>query len=152
MPNHIHGLLIIDNVETRQCLVSTTGQPATGDIETRQCLVSTTGQPATGDIETRRCLVSTGDSIDSNNKTIGSKRFRNPGKNNISSVIGSFKSICTKTIHKQFPEINFAWQPRFHDHIVRNNLEYRRIQQYIIDNPIHWNKDKFYCNEPGGGK
>ena len=77
---------------------------------------------------------------------IGSQRFRNPGKNNISSIIGSFKSVCTKHIHIQYPEINFAWQSRFHDHIVRNDKEFKRIQQYIINNPKNWHKNKFNHN------
>ncbi len=29
------------------------------------------------------------------------------------------------------------WQPRFHDHIIRDNAEYYRIRQYIINNPKH---------------
>jgi len=35
--------------------------------------------------------------------------------------------------------IDFAWQSRFHDHIIRNNESYNRIRNYIIDNPKHWN-------------
>ena len=31
----------------------------------------------------------------------------------------------------------------FHDHIIRNNLEYQRIKGYIISNPLKWNNDKF---------
>ena len=124
MPDHIHGILKIikppndwdyddtADVETRQC-----------DVETRQCLVSTTGPL---------------DPVKQNPQSIGSKRFRNPGKQNISSVIGSFKSICAKMIRKQYPEINFAWQSRFHDHIIRDEDESGRIQNYIMNNPKNW--------------
>ena len=28
-----------------------------------------------------------------------------------------------------------GWQSRFHDHIIRNDAEYQRITDYIINNP-----------------
>jgi putative transposase len=33
------------------------------------------------------------------------------------------------------------WQPRFHDHIIRDEQELFRIQQYIFNNPATWEKD-----------
>jgi hypothetical protein len=39
---------------------------------------------------------------------------------------------------------DFAWQSRFHDHIIRNDAEYQRINDYIELNPENWDKDKFY--------
>jgi hypothetical protein len=38
---------------------------------------------------------------------------------------------------------DFAWQTRFHDHIIRNNDEYKHIENYIINNPFNWKDDKF---------
>lgn len=38
----------------------------------------------------------------------------------------------------------FEWQTRFYDHIIRNNAEFERISNYIINNPTNWNEDKFY--------
>lgn len=72
-------------------------------------------------------------------KTIGQKRFQNQGKNTISSIIGSYKSAVTKHAHRLV--FDFAWQPRFYDHIIRNETEYNRITQYIIDNPKKWETD-----------
>jgi len=34
----------------------------------------------------------------------GQKRFRNPGKNNISSIIGSYKSVVSNNAHKSNQE------------------------------------------------
>ena len=41
------------------------------------------------------------------------------------------------------------WQRSFYDHIVRNEEDYKRIWKYIENNPIKWEKDRFYneCNE-----
>lgn len=74
--------------------------------------------------------------------TIGQQRFQNIGKNSISSIIGSYKSAVTK--HARRLGYDFEWQTRFHDHIIRNNTEFERISNYIINNPINWNEDKFY--------
>jgi len=41
-----------------------------------------------------------------------------PKSKSLPVIIGSFKSICTKTINRQYPNLNFAWQPRFHDIII----------------------------------
>lgn len=69
-------------------------------------------------------------------------RFRNPGKNTVSSIIGGYKSAVTK--HANRLNLEFGWQTRFHDHIIRNENEYIRIHDYILNNPINWNQDQFY--------
>jgi len=38
----------------------------------------------------------------------------------------------------------FGWQSRFHDHIIRNDAEYQRINDYIENNPKNWDNDKFH--------
>ena len=45
-------------------------------------------------------------------------------------------------IAKKTP-LHSNWQHDY-DHIIRNNNEYIRIKQYIINNPQNWNEDKFY--------
>jgi putative transposase len=37
----------------------------------------------------------------------------------LSATVGSYKSAVTRTIRSR--GIDFAWQPRFHDHVVRND-------------------------------
>lgn len=36
------------------------------------------------------------------------------------------------------------WQKSFHDHIIRNEREYRMIWEYIDTNPFRWTEDCFY--------
>lgn len=60
----------------------------------------------------------------------------------ISAIIGQFKSSVTRWCNKN--DFNFAWQSRFHDHIIRNEPEYTRIEQYIINNVANWRDDKFF--------
>jgi len=37
-----------------------------------------------------------------------------------------------------------VWQKSFHDHIIRDDLDYRRIAQYIADNPYKWTEDCYF--------
>ena len=113
MPNHVHGIIIIDKppVET-QNLASLSVPPV---------------QP------------SPPQSINHSQKT---KNQFGPQSQNLGSIVRGFKTGVKKfaTMHN----INFTWQPRFHDHIIRTKPEYNRIEKYIIDNPSNWGKDKFH--------
>lgn len=75
------------------------------------------------------------------------QKCKRPGKfgpqsKNLGSVIRGFKSSVTTYARKL--NINFGWQERFHDHIIRSNDEYLQISQYIINNPVNWKNDKFH--------
>ncbi len=61
----------------------------------------------------------------------------------ISWIVRTYKSIFAKTINKMKNEIYFAWQPRFHDHIIRDVNELNRIRQFILDNPLNWETDDY---------
>jgi hypothetical protein len=37
----------------------------------------------------------------------------------------------------------FGWQPRFYDHIIRNDASLRRIRAYITNNPRNWGRGRF---------
>ena len=84
---------------------------------------------------------------------------RNPPKRmpqSISSFMAGFKSAVNTKIddyidqHQlKIPKYNrkhHFFQLNYHDHIIRNQLEYLNISHYIINNPQNWNKDKFYTN------
>ena len=60
----------------------------------------------------------------------------------LSRIIGQYKSAVTKYANEH--DISFAWQPRFHDHIIRNWAEMNHIAQYIQNNPMKWETDRFY--------
>ena len=67
-----------------------------------------------------------------------------PKRGSLSSVIRSYKSA----VSKQAREIHadFAWQTRFHDHIICDESEYWKIREYILNNPKRWGDDKY--NQP----
>ncbi|MBI9072710.1 MAG: hypothetical protein JEY94_14005 [Melioribacteraceae bacterium] len=59
----------------------------------------------------------------------------------LGNIIGSFKSAVTKNIYKNC-HLNFSWQTRFYDRIIRNERELFNIRKYISQNPLKWELDK----------
>ena len=70
------------------------------------------------------------------------KRLNQKSNQLISKIIQQFKSAVTRQINPK--TIFFGWQTRFHDHIIKNEKELLIVKNYIINNPINWQKDKFY--------
>lgn len=60
----------------------------------------------------------------------------------LSTYVGSHKSAVTKYAHKCGME--FAWQQRYHDHMIRGVEDLNNISTYIESNVINWEKDCFY--------
>ena len=66
----------------------------------------------------------------------------------ISSFVAAFKSSAIRQIDdwidknnqatKKFNKDNPLWQANYHDHIIRNSIEYHRISEYISNNPKNW--------------
>jgi len=68
---------------------------------------------------------------------------RHPGplqKNSLSSIINQFKGAVKRECNKTGFN-DFKWQPRFHDHIIRNKYDLNRIRKYIESNPMIWHRD-----------
>jgi len=61
-------------------------------------------------------------------------------KRSISTFIQTFKSNTTKQIDKIEPNY-FKWQPRFHDHIIRNEKDYINHVIYIENNIRNYNNN-----------
>jgi len=96
MPNHIHGIIILDdNVETRR-----------------------------------------GVSLQLKFKN----KFSNPIKNSLSIIINQFKGSVKRWCNKNGFSY-FHWQPRFHEHIIRNDKSLYEIRKYMINNPLKWSID-----------
>ena len=123
MPNHIHGILIINKPDKWDGLVET----GDGLVETGHALSLPIHPNEINPIHP--------------NELPGDKRFQNIGKNTISSMIAGYKSAVTK--YANLLRLENGWQARFHDHIIRDHMEYQRISDYIIDNVANWSSDEF---------
>ena len=80
-------------------------------------------------------------STDNKNNSINFSNI-SPKSNSISSIIRSFKSAVTKQINPQ--SIFFSWQPRFHDHLIKDHKEFLLIKKYIQNNIKNWKTDKYF--------
>lgn len=110
MPNHVHGILVINKRG---------GRDVAGNVSTtriKQPLVESQTMDRT--------------------KTKPTK-IPSPKPGSLGTIVRSFKSAATKQIHDA-GSADFTWQPRFHDHIIRNDAELNRIREYIIANPVSW--------------
>lgn len=154
MPNHFHGILIINNipnsVETR-FIASNNCHENNENNETR--LIASNNNENIENNETRLIASNNNENNDENNETrlIASLQENRGGfsgdKNpmlheNISKIIRWYKGRCSFECRKI--NSNFAWQSRFHDHIIRNSQSFETIQNYIFENPLNWKNDKFY--------
>ena len=64
----------------------------------------------------------------------------------VSSFVAGFKSSATKRINlfRNTPGKK-VWQDRFHDHIIKNTDGYQNIHNYILNNPLNWQDDRYHC-------
>jgi len=73
-----------------------------------------------------------------------------PGTPCMASLQEKSKQTVSKTIQQYKAAVSRdtgvtgLWQPRFYDHIIRNEEEYQKIWQYIDTNPLKWKEDKYF--------
>ena len=86
---------------------------------------------------------------DKHNRTKYISPLRSPSKT-IGSVVRGFKIGVTKwfrlNMGDEFPIGQSVWQRNYYDHIIRNEKTYQTISEYIINNPLKWQEDKFKGN------
>jgi putative transposase len=63
----------------------------------------------------------------------------------LSDLVAKFKSIYWTRV-KDYLEWNgkrsaTIWQKSFYDHVIRNEKDFLRIREYIINNPLNWHLD-----------
>jgi putative transposase len=119
MPNHVHGIIILKheimNVETRFIASKERGASSIRRDESRLYA------PSIGGIT-------------------GGK---NPMfKNGLARIIRWYKGRTTYEINKINKNQLKLWQPRYYDHIIKDEEELNGIRQYIIDNTLKWDIDR----------
>jgi len=63
-------------------------------------------------------------------------------KNSVSSFANHLKGKVTRWCNEN--NMPFKWQARFHDKIIRNDEEYKRIAGYIQNNVLNWENVGIY--------
>lgn len=63
-------------------------------------------------------------------------------KQEIPKLINQFKSSVKRICNQN--NLFFAWQPRYHDEIIKDQKQLLIIKNYIQNNVVNWKKDKIY--------
>jgi REP element-mobilizing transposase RayT len=105
MPNHFHGILIINESRSDGRGALRTGVLRTGVLQ------------------------------------YAPTEFKSPSQT-IGAIVRGFKSAVTKKINyiRQTPGQK-CWQRNYYEHIIRNDDDYQRINEYIENNPLKWTLD-----------
>ena len=72
----------------------------------------------------------------------GTSRTPSPTNEAIPRFVSTFKRFCNKEYGQNI------WQRSYNDHIIRNDLDYKKYYTYIQKNPFTWAKDEFYIEKP----
>ncbi|MCX6245084.1 MAG: hypothetical protein NTU98_10310 [Bacteroidetes bacterium] len=115
MPNHVHGIIFITENHV--------------DAQNFAPLSITIPVPAMAETQ--------------NFASLPYKNQFGPQSKNLASIVRGFKIGVTKWFRENNNQ-NSIWQPRFHDHIIRNDESLQRIRDYIENNPKAWNKGTFF--------
>ncbi len=82
--------------------------------------------------------------------SIGEHQIQPNKSHTLGEMIGAFKSTTTVEYIRGVKNNGWKafdgklWQRDYFEHIVRDEKEYNRIADYIFNNPLHWDQDKFY--------
>jgi REP element-mobilizing transposase RayT len=128
MPNHVHGIIIIEKPVETQNIASGRNDGRNDDRND--------GRNDGRNVETQNFA-----SLPPTPPTPPKNTF-GPQSKNLASIVRGYKIGVTKNARQIHAD--FEWQPRFHDHIIRDNESFIKIQTYISENPMKWVDDKFY--------
>jgi putative transposase len=117
MPDHIHGILIINQQDAKPIDAIPVSNSESNSVETLHATSLQPAHPAQPEKNDRMAAIS-------------------PKPGSLAAIVRSYKSAVTKNARLIHTEFN--WQIRFYDHIIRDDFEYQRITDYIIDNPDNW--------------
>ena len=140
MPNHMHGIILLNNVSVVGAAVGAVGAgftPAQIDLNTQNEL----------DIK---------NNLDAQNGGQYDDNIRATARvaPTVYDIVGAYKSLvangCLEIWKSKWagvtpvPLMGKLWQRNYYEHIIRNEQSYQTISNYIINNPAKWTNDKFY--------
>lgn len=114
MPNHIHGIIIIND------------RPGNGGDNNGNGRGVRSNAPANANINPQNRF----SEISPKSGTLG-------------VIVRSYKSSVTRWCRKNKND-HFKWQRNFYEHIMRNERELYQIRKYIRSNPLKWQLDSEY--------
>ena len=70
------------------------------------------------------------------------QRPTGPSSGSLGAIMAQFKSLVTKRSNelRNTPGTS-VWQRNYHEHVIRNEDDFSRVREYIINNPTLWEGD-----------
>lgn len=67
------------------------------------------------------------------------KRYR------IEHIITAYRAAFNHQINElDTSNVGYFWQEQFHNHLIKNEVDWNRIREYVLNNPKLWEQDTFY--------
>jgi REP element-mobilizing transposase RayT len=72
--------------------------------------------------------------------------FRSPS-HNVGAIVRGFKAATTSRVRKLEKGTTKLWQREYFDHVIRNDQDMARIREYILNNALRWELDRFFLEQ-----
>jgi putative transposase len=126
MPNHFHGIIVIDGSDPRFAAGIGKGEAGGNDSRFPQLTPFPPASPLRPNgVDVRKC-----------------ERPAGTAPQSLGAIIQTFKSMTTRRINAlQRTSGGIVWQRIYYEHVIRNEIEWENIRLYIQVNPTHWAED-----------
>ena len=64
----------------------------------------------------------------------------------LGEIVRTFKATATRSI-RAAGFSDFAWQRNYYEHVIRSDRSFDRIRGYIEGNPARWAEDRYFVAE-----
>ena len=131
MPDHLHGLIaIVGEADTGGGACCDVGGSPRVRPEITAC--SEGGELPRIQSRGTACCAPTG----------GVRRFGEMTPGSLPAIVRSFKGAVTRLIREAEDAAKLrVWQRGYYEHVVRNEEEHYLIGQYIVNNPVTWQRE-----------
>ncbi len=126
MPNHFHGIIIVD----KNRVGANNDLPAGANVVGAKNLLPNNDLP----MGAKNHL-----SLQSN----AIPQLKHGTSGTIGSIVRGFKIGVTKWFRAN-TDVHVVWQRNYYEHIIRNDEAYLKIAEYIKTNPQKWSEDTYY--------
>ena len=135
MPNHVHGIIIInrDNV-------------GVNDYSPKNINANDYSPKNVGANDYSPKNITANDNLSRSIRANDNSPLQiNGTSNSLGAIVRGFKIGVTKWFRTN-SGIIIVWQKNYYEHIIRNEKSLNAIREYIINNPDNWEKDEMYVS------
>ena len=150
MPNHIHGIVLLQDAEDGGRIAEPAqGMKRADETDASRWDPSHRGAPysdaACRDASRSVRTDATSADVDTEGPVANQQAAsrRSAPRKPLGRLIGAFKTVSTKRVNQlSGTPGKTMWQGRFHDHIIRNEESLDALRKYIAENPAKWSEDR----------